>query len=160
MKITAIILARGGSKGIPHKNIINFCGKPLLAWTIEHCLAGGVDSLYVSSDSEEILAVGEKYGACSIKRPDMISSDEASSESGLLHALDEIESESGSMDWIITPQVTSPLRSPEDISSALKLAESGKYDSILSVVQIEDYFIWGRDKENNLNSLFTTISFY
>jgi len=116
-------------------------------------LAGGVDSLYVSSDSEEILAVGEKYGACSIKRPDMISSDEASSESGLLHALDEIESESGSMDWIITPQVTSPLRSPEDISSALKLAESGKYDSILSVVQIEDYFIWGRDKENNLNSL-------
>ena len=68
MKSVAIILARGGSKGIPQKNIIDFCGKPLLAWTIEHCRYGGVDSIYVSSDSDKILEVGEKYGAVSINR--------------------------------------------------------------------------------------------
>ena len=54
MKSVAIILARGGSKGIPNKNIVEFCGKPLLAWTIEHCLDGGVDFVYVSSDADEI----------------------------------------------------------------------------------------------------------
>jgi len=59
MKIAAIILARGGSKGIPQKNIINFCGKPLVSWTIENCFSGGVDAVYVSSDSEEILAIGD-----------------------------------------------------------------------------------------------------
>ena len=68
MKICAIILARAGSKGFPQKNIIDFCGKPLLAWTIEHCRDGGVDSVYVSSDSDKILEVGEKYGAVSINR--------------------------------------------------------------------------------------------
>ena len=68
MKTVAIILARGGSKEILDKNIIDFCGKPLLAWTIEHCRDGGVDSVYVSSDSDKILEVGEKYGAVSINR--------------------------------------------------------------------------------------------
>ena len=68
MKTVAIILARGGSKGIPQKNIIDFCGKPLLAWTIEHCRDNGIDSVYVSSDSDKILEVGEKYGAVSINR--------------------------------------------------------------------------------------------
>ena len=68
MNTVAVILARGGSKGIPNKNIIDFCGKPLLSWTIEHCRDGGVDSIYVSSDSDKILEVGEKYGAVSINR--------------------------------------------------------------------------------------------
>ena len=91
MKICAVILARGGSKGIPNKNIIDFCGKPLLSWTIEHCRDGGVDSIYVSSDSDKILEVGEEYGAVSIKRPEEISGDTATSESGWLHALEVIE---------------------------------------------------------------------
>ena len=109
MKSVAIILARGGSKGIPNKNIVEFCGKPLLAWTVEHCLDGGVDLVYVSSDADKILDVGEKYGARSIKRPEEISGDEATSESGWLHALEVIENINGKMDWILAPQVTSPL---------------------------------------------------
>ena len=153
MKIVSIILARGGSKGIPQKNIIDFCGKPLLAWTIEHSLNGGVDSVYVSSDSDEILDVGENYGARSIKRPKEISGDEATSESGWLHALDIIESESGSIDWIFAPQVTSPIRSPDDVSSVLKLTELEEFDSIFSVAKIEDYFIWSRGENNKLKSL-------
>ena len=142
MKSVAIILARGGSKGILNKNIVKFCGKPLLAWTIEHCLGGGVDLVYVSSDSDEILVVGEKYGARSIKRPEEISGDEATSESGWLHALEVIENIKGEMDWILAPQVTSPLRTATDICRGLDLAASGKYDSLFSCSIAEDLFFW------------------
>jgi len=142
MKITAIVLARGDSKGIPQKNIIDFCGKPLLAWTIEHCLAGGVDMVYVSSDSDEILAVGEKYGARSIKRPEEISGDEATSESGWLHALKVIERDHGKVDWVLAPQVTSPLRTADDIRKGLAVARSGQYDSLFSCSVAEDMFFW------------------
>jgi len=149
MKIPAIILARGGSKGIPQKNIIDFCGKPLLAWTIEHCLAGGVDSVYVSSDAEGILDVGEKYGARSIKRPEEISGDEATSESGWLHALEVIEGDHGKVDWILGPQVSSPLRTADDIRKGLSVARSDLYDSLFSCSVAEDLFIW----ENRSGSL-------
>ena len=142
MKSVAIILARGGSKGIPNKNIVEFCGKPLLAWTIEHCLAGGVDLVYVSSDADEILVTGEKYGARSIKRPEEISGDEATSESGWLHALEVIENIKGKMDWILAPQVTSPLRTATDICRGLDLAASGEYDSLFSCSIAEDLFFW------------------
>ena len=93
--IVAIILARGGSKGIPKKNIIDFCGKPLMAWTIEHCKMGGADQVYVSSDSHEILEIGMHYGALPIERPDAIADDKSTSESGWLHALREIEGKKG-----------------------------------------------------------------
>ena len=63
----------------------------MLAWTIEHCLAGGVNMVYVSSDTEEILHVAKNYGAQSIKRPKNISGDKATSESGWLHALEVID---------------------------------------------------------------------
>ena len=62
-----------------------------MAWTIEHCLQGGVDQVYVSSDSDEILEVGLQYGALPIERPAEISGDTATSESGWLHALNVIE---------------------------------------------------------------------
>ncbi len=142
MKIAAIILARSGSKGIPQKNIVDFCGKPLLAWTIEHCLAGGVDMVYVSSDADEILDVGEKYGARSIKRPEEISGDEATSESGWLHALEVIEGDHGQVDWVLAPQVTSPLRTADDIRKGLESVKSGKYDSLFSCNIAEDLFFW------------------
>lgn len=152
MKISAIVLARGGSKGIPKKNIIDFCGKPLLAWTIEHCLAGSVDAVYISSDSDEILEVGEKYGAHRINRPDEISDDEATSESGWLHALELIEKNQGEMDWILAPQVTSPLRTATDITTGLEIAASGKYDSLFSCSLADDMFFW-EDRSGNLESV-------
>ncbi len=152
MKFCSIILARGGSKGLPGKNIIKFCGKPLLAWTIEHCIEGGAAPVYVSSESKEILIVGERYGAQSILRPEKISGDIASSESGWLDALDVIESESGIMDWVLAPQVTSPLRTAADIRNGLKLADSGKYDSLFSCSIAEDLFFW-EIRSNNLESI-------
>ena len=148
MKIVAIILARGGSKGIPQKNIMDFCGKPLLAWTIEHCLASGVDSVYLSSDEEEILNIGGKYGAHSIVRPEEISGDESTSESGWLHALEVIEKDQGQVDWILAPQVTSPLRTADDIQKGLTIARSGQYDSLFSCSIAEDLFFWEKRVEN------------
>ena len=138
----AIILARGGSKGIPQKNIVDFCGKPLLAWTIEHCLDGGVEEIYVSSDSDEILEIGEKYGAVSIKRPEEISGDKSTSESSWLHALEVIEAKTNKPDWVLAPQVTSPLRSANDIWNALLIAKTQKYDSLFSCSIAEDLFFW------------------
>ena len=152
MKTVAIILARGGSKEILDKNIIDFCGKPLLAWTIEHCRDGGVDSVYVSSDSDKILEVGEKFGAVSINRPKEISGDTATSESGWLHALEVIEEKTTNLDWILAPQVTSPLRSTDDIRNGLEIANSGKYDSLFSCSIAEDLFFW-EESSGNLDSV-------
>jgi len=150
--ITAIILARGGSKGIPKKNIIDFCGKPLMAWTIEHCTRGGADQVYVSSDSGEILEVGMHYGALPIERPDAIAHDTSTSESGWLHALNEIEKKEGYVEWVLAPQVTSPLRSAKDISKGIEIAQSGNYDSIFSCSITEDLFFW-EQKTNGLESV-------
>ena len=72
MNVVAIILARGGSKGVRKKNIIDFCGKPLIAWTIDNCIKGCANSVWVSSDSDEILEISAEYGANKIKRPENI----------------------------------------------------------------------------------------
>jgi len=152
MNVAAIILARGGSKEIPNKNIVDFCGKPLLAWTIEHCLDGGVNSIYVSSDSNDILDVGKKYGAQSIKRPEEISGDEATSESGWLHALEVIERDYEKVNWVLAPQVTSPLRTADDIQKGLTIARSRQYDSLFSCSIAEDLFFW-EDRTGNLESV-------
>lgn len=152
MRVVAIILARGGSKGLPDKNILPFCGKPLLGWTIEHCLDGGISDVFLSSDSDEILTIGEKYGARSIKRPESISADTSSSESGWLHGLDFVENLLGQVEWVFAPQVTSPLREISDVKSAMALAETEKYDSLFSCNVIEDFFIW-EDLDGSINSV-------
>ena len=154
MNIVSIILARGGSKGIPRKNIIEFCGKPLIAWTIENCIDAGSSSVWVSSDSDEILEIAKKYGAKQIKRPLEISGDFATSESAWLHAINHIEdNNSEKIDWVIAPQITSPLREAKDIIEATKIAISGEYDSIFSSSIAEDLFFWSKGPTGNLDSI-------
>ena len=143
MRIDAIILARGGSKGIPSKNIIDFCGKPLLAWTIEQCLqAGAIESVWVSSDDEMILTMASEYGAEQIKRPNEISGDCASSESGWLHAIDYLERKNIYLDAVLAPQVTSPLRRPIDIDEAVDIFVSKQLDSLFSASLADDLYFW------------------
>jgi len=121
MSTVAIILARGGSKRIPGKNLINFCGKPLLLWTIEQCQkVKEIDSIWVSSDDDFILMLGNANGCQTIHRPMELSVDGASSESGWLHALKSIEKKQGKVDIAICPQVTSPIREPKDMRDALQ----------------------------------------
>jgi len=147
MRVSCIILARGGSKGIPKKNIIDFCGKPLIAWTIlQASKAEGVSDIWVSSDSDEILKVAKQYGAKTIVRPKEISGDLDSSESAWLHAVNFIEQKSDcKIDYVLAPQVTSPIRHPKDFSDAIQQIRQEKSDSLLSVAEIEDFFIWKKE---------------
>lgn len=153
MNVVAIILARGGSKGIPKKNIIDFCGKPLIAWTIDNCIKGGANSVWVSSDSDEILEISSNYGANKIKRPDDIAGDFATSESAWLHAIDYIEQAEEKIEWVVAPQVTSPLREASDISKAIALAKENIHDSFFSCSVAEDLFFWQKNKDGNLDSV-------
>ena len=118
-----------------------------MAWTIEHCTRGGADQVYVSSDSGEILEVGMHYGALPIERPDAIAHDTSTSESGWLHALNEIEKKEGYVEWVLAPQVTSPLRTTDDIRKGIQTARSGNYDSLFSCSAAEDLFFWEQQSE-------------
>ncbi len=139
----AVIPARGGSKGIPRKNLIELCGKPLVAWSILQARAArGVDSVWVSSDSDEILDVAAAHGARPIKRPAEIAGDTASSESAWRHALDVIESGGTRVTRVLGMQPTSPIREPSDIEGALHQFEREQLDSMLSCCEVEDFFIW------------------
>lgn len=150
MHVAAVIPARGGSKGIPRKNLIPVCGKPLVAWSVEQARdAQRVDSVWVSSDSDEILEAAARYGAQPIKRPDEIAGDEATSEAAWRHALDFIETGGTKVDLMVGMQATSPVRESSDLDRALELFERERCDSLLSCCEIEDFFIWryGADGE-------------
>ncbi len=147
LKNVAIIPARGGSKGIPNKNILNVGGKPLIAWSIEHSLkANCIDSVWVTSDSDEILSIAQEFGANPIKRPDTLSTDTASSESAWIHAIDYIEEKTKSpIQLVFGLQPTSPLREPVDFDNSLELFLQESYDSLFSSVEIQDMFIWEKE---------------
>lgn len=140
--IPAIIPARGGSKGIPRKNIVDFCGRPLIAWSIEQALNSKyIDKVYVSTDDDEIADISKEYGAELIKRPREISTDTSSSEEALIHVLDTI-----GWDWeyIVFLQATSPLRESSDIDGAINLIKQEGGDSLFSAVRLADFFLWKR----------------
>jgi CMP-N,N'-diacetyllegionaminic acid synthase len=142
-KTLAVIAARGGSKGIPHKNLLDLCGKPLIAWTVEQARAArGVDVVAVSSDSDNILAAAEAAGAIGVRRPEDISGDLASSESAWLHALDATDERMGRFERVVALQATSPIRESSDIENALATFDRDHLDSLLSVCEVEDYFNW------------------
>ena len=89
-KSVTLIPARGGSKGIPKKNIIDVDGKPLLAYSIEASIKSNVDETWVSTDDDEIAKTAEEYGARVLKRPDEIARDNSTSESVLLHFIEKV----------------------------------------------------------------------
>ncbi len=143
-----VILARGGSKGIPNKNIKKFCGVPLLAWSIK---VGkkviDASDVWVSSDDEEILKISKKYGAKIIKRPKKLASDKSTSVSGYQHALEEIQKNKKNVDAIIALQPTSPIRISKDVDIAIKKFKDKGYDSLFSASDFSDSFLW-EEKSN------------
>jgi len=153
MEAVAVILARGGSRGIPRKNLADFCGKPLIAWTIEQALAARrISSVWVSSDDAEILEVSQQLGAQTIERPAAITDDVASSESGWLHALDTLKGTNVQVDILVTPQCTSPVRAPGDFDDAIDLFEREGLDSLFSATSVPDFNIWRPDADGTLDS--------
>ncbi|HEY8746509.1 MAG TPA: acylneuraminate cytidylyltransferase [Tepidisphaeraceae bacterium] len=146
----AIIPARGGSKGIPRKNVRTLAGKPLLAWTIEAALgASRVNRVIVSTDDREIADVAREFGAEVIWRPEEISGDAASSESALLHVLEELmRTEAYEPELIAFLQCTSPLTASADVDGTIEALLDGKADSALSVAPFH-YFVWMPDEEGS-----------
>jgi CMP-N-acetylneuraminic acid synthetase len=156
-KILAIIPARGGSKGIHKKNIYPLSGKPLLVWTIEAALKSKlINRTVVSSDDDEILAVAEKSGAESIKRPSEIAVDDSPFNLLIFHALDYLnKKEKYIPDILVYLQPTSPLRDEKDIDRAITLFENSKADSVISVYEVDNKFLksFVKDKEGFLKGV-------
>jgi N-acylneuraminate cytidylyltransferase len=143
LSTVAIIPARAGSKGIPGKNLVPVCGRPLIYWSVRQALAAKrIDSVWVSSDGEAILEAAVHAGARPIRRPAELASDTASSESAWLHALDDIENQGEKVTRIVGMQPTSPVREPADLDRALEQFERERLDSLLSVSEIQDFFVW------------------
>ncbi len=142
MNYFAIIPARGGSKGVPHKNVRLLGDKPLIAHSILDAKeAKLINNVYVSTDDPEIAEVSRRYGAEIINRPDKLAGDTASSESAVIHALCEIEKNGISPDLIVFLQCTSPIRTGADIDHAIEKLQAEKADSLLSVSP-SHRFLW------------------
>ena len=134
MKIVTIIPARGGSKGIKNKNLIEVSGQPLLSYVVRESLKSKANETWVSSDSDKILDYANSLGAKSIKRPAEISDDLAISESALLHFADNVD-----FDCLVFIQATSPLLISEDINSGIEMLSD--YDSVVSVTE-NNQLLW------------------
>lgn len=141
--IVAIIPARGGSKGIPHKNIVPINGVPLLAYSIRQAAATpAINRVIVSTDDQEIAAVAQDYGADVVARPAAISGDAASSESALLHVLDHFKQAEGKEpEVVVFLQPTSPIRQSDDITHALETFAILNLDALFSACHVEG-FTW------------------
>ncbi len=144
-EVIAIIPARGGSKGVPKKNIKALLGKPLIAYSIEQALnTKTIDRVIVSTDCDDIAEVATQYGAEVIKRPADISGDFASSEDALLHVIAVLNQKNIDVSHIAFLQCTSPIRADNDIYDCLDLVLSKGFDSALSVVE-NHRFLWRTD---------------
>ena len=135
MKTLFLIPARGGSKGVPHKNIKLLGGKPLICYAIDTArnLSDDVD-ICVSTDDDQIIKVVKEYGLnVPFKRPDFLATDYASSEDVIKHALEFYKTNSVNYDVIVLLQPTSPFRDTDDIKKCVEKYKSGQYDMIVSV---------------------------
>jgi CMP-N,N'-diacetyllegionaminic acid synthase len=143
MRVCAIIPARGGSKGILGKNIRPVAGRPLVVHSIDAALeAAAVDRVIVSTDDAAIADVARAHGAEVVWRPAEISGDTATSESALIHTLDQLqESESYQPDLVVFLQATSPLRRPGDVQNAVDLLVADGADSLFSAC-LPSGFVW------------------
>lgn len=153
MKTVAIIPARGGSKGIPRKNVIDIVGKPMLAWNIEAAQASRfVDAVYVSTDDAEIAEVARQYGAGVIERPVELANDTATSESALVHALGVLKADGVDPELLVFMQCTSPLTATVDIDNAVQKLLDKKADSCLTVTDFH-YFVWKEDSDGTADGI-------
>jgi CMP-N,N'-diacetyllegionaminic acid synthase len=141
LSVLAVVTARGGSKGLPGKNIRPLIGKPLINWTIEAALAApSIDSIVVSTDDEKIATVARSAGArVPFMRPSALASDTASSIDVLLHAIDTLEQIGESYDVVVLLEPTSPLRESCDIEQSLSQLIENRAGSVVSVCRAESH---------------------
>jgi len=138
--ILALIPARGGSKGLPRKNIRPLLGKPLIAWTIEQAKASKyIDRVVVSTDDEEIAEIARKYGAeVPFMRPKELSDDFTVTGDVITHALEFFSKRGENFDLLALLEPTSPLRNAEDIDKSIEILENNEIaEAIVSVCKLE-----------------------
>lgn len=144
MTILCVIPARGGSKGIPRKNLLPVGGKPLIAWTIEQALAAKPESevlVCVSTEDDEIAQVAAEHGAHVIRRPEELARDATATEPVILHAMDVAEAEGHKLEGVMLLQATSPVRLPGTIDRAVAQFRDSGCDSLVGVIP-ESPFFW------------------
>ena len=142
----AIIPARGGSKRLPRKNILDLCGKPLISYSIEAGLKSKyISKVVVTSDDNEILTISKEYGAVTINRPEYLANDTATTFGALEHTINSLEK----YDYIVLLQPTSPLRNEKHIDEAIELLNKKDADAIVSVCEMEHSPLWSNTLPQN-----------
>ena len=143
-KIAALILCKGNSQGVKNKNMKLFLGKPLMYWTIKSLKSSKmINKIYISSESRRILNYAEKQKIISIRRPKSLSQPKSQSEDAILHAIKIIKTK---YDYIVFPQVTSPLRPKNIFDKSLKYFFKKKLDSLFSANTPSKIFLWKKNK--------------
>ena len=146
--VLAIIPARGGSKGIKGKNMVKVCGKPLLTWSIEQAKASlYIDRLILSSEDEEIIKAARAYG-CEVPfiRPKELATDISPTIDCIHHAMENLDR---IYDYLVLLQVTSPLRTPEDIDNCISICHAEGVPSCISFTEVDKSPFWMYKMLNN-----------
>ena len=134
MRFLGIIPARGGSKSIPWKNIVELKGKPLISYTIEAALTSKLDKVIVSTDAEKIAKVARDYNAIVMRRPDELARDDTPTLPVLQHVVESLDE---NFNFLVTLQPTSPFRTAKHINEALELLiNNPTADTLVSVIEI------------------------
>ncbi|WP_320171771.1 acylneuraminate cytidylyltransferase family protein [Maridesulfovibrio sp.] len=154
----AIIPARGGSKGLPGKNIRPLQGKPLIGWTVEAALAARhIDKIILSTDDDEIAGIAAKFGASvPFMRPAELASDTAIADDAYIYTVNRLNSEFGyDINELCILQPTSPLRLPEHIDGAIELFHAKKAEAVIGVCELPHPIEWvkGMDENGVLTSI-------
>ena len=143
-RFLAIIPARGGSKGLPGKNIKELCGKPLIAWSIESALHSQyLDRVFVSTDCENIAAVSKQFGIdVPFLRPEHLASDTATTTDTVQHVINYFKTQMHEeFDYIVLLEPTSPLREEKDIDTMIEtiISKQNEFDSIVSIGEVHEH---------------------
>lgn len=149
----AVIPARGGSKRLPGKNLMNMAGKPLLAWTIEAALQSGVfDRVFVNTDHPEIAETAIRLGAeVPFLRPTHLAADHSSTVDVLIDHVEKLTKDGSGWTYLACLQPTSPLRNAEDIRKADQLLRDKNADAVISVCRTEHSPLWSNTLPDNLS---------
>lgn len=157
LRVLGLVTARGGSKGIPRKNIVEVAGKPLVAWTLEAALASSLDRVVVSTDDGEIADVARRWGGeVPFRRPAELARDDSPHLPVVRHAVEWLEEHEGYRpDVVALLQPTSPLREPRDIDGAIRLMEEKGADSVVAVAEspVHPYQMYGLTEEGRLEGI-------
>ena len=140
-RVLAVIAARGSSKGLPRKNVLEAGGKPLIAWSIEAASGSRlIDRFLLSSDDDEIVRVAQRHGCgCPFKRPAALAADTAAVEDAVIHVLEKVDE---AYDYVVLLQATSPLRSAADIDGAIERCHGSGMPACVTVTESAKSPFW------------------